>query len=105
MIAPLTRRFMTLAEFKSSLQNPSPPQGINKLLGAMWYDAKSNWNKAHEIAQEIEMPDGSWVHAYLHRVEGDESNAGYWYHRAGRKFSKLSLEKEWEEIVNEFLKS
>ncbi len=90
---------MTLIEFRSSLQNSSPPHGINNLLEAMWHEAKGDWNKAHNIAQDVETPDGSWVHAYLHRVEGDESNARYWYNRAGRKFSKLSLKEEWEEIV------
>jgi hypothetical protein len=94
---------MTLTEFKSSLQNPGPPPGLKNLLEAMWYEAKGDWHKAHNIAQDIETPDGSWVHAYLHRVEGDESNARYWYQRAGRKFSKLSLKEEWDEIVNELM--
>lgn len=69
----------------------------------MWYDAKGDWHKAHNIAQDIETLDGSWIHAYLHRVEGDESNAMYWYNRAARKFSKLPLNEEWEEIVNSLI--
>ena len=68
-------------------------------------EAKGEWNRAHEIAQDIETPSGSRVHAYLHRREGDESNAGYWYHRAGTRFSTLSLEMEWDEIVLSLLQS
>lgn len=96
---------MTLIEFKNSLGKSDPPTGINRLVLAMWYDAKSDWQSAHNIAQEIETPDGSWVHAYLHRKEGDESNAGYWYSRAGKKFPKVSLENERDEIVAYLLES
>lgn len=95
---------MTLIEFKASLQNAEPPQGINDLLRALWHDAKQDWNTSHNIAQDVETSDGSWVHAYLHRKEGDESNARYWYNRAGKKFPKISLEEEWEEIAAELLK-
>lgn len=69
----------------------------------MWYDGKDNWEEAHNLAQDIHTTEGSWVHAYLHRKEGDLGNASYWYHRAGRTMPTLSLEKEWEEIVNAFL--
>lgn len=96
---------MTLQEFKSSLQSSQPPLGISDLLRALWHDSKQDWNTSHNIAQEIETSDGSWVHAYLHRKEGDESNARYWYSRAGKKFPKASLEEEWEEIVEMLLKS
>jgi hypothetical protein len=96
---------MTLSEFKSSLQHERPPQGINDLLRALWHAAKHDWHTSHNIAQEIETSDGSWIHAYLHRKEGDESNARYWYSRAGRKFPKVSLEEEWDEIVEALLKT
>jgi len=96
---------MTLSEFKSSLQNEQPPNGINDLLRALWYDAKHDWNTSHNIAQNIATSDGSWIHGYLHRKEGDESNAGYWYSRAGKKFPKVSLEQEWDELANHFLRS
>lgn len=96
---------MTLLEFKSTLKNAEPPEGINDLLRAMWYDAKQDWNTAHNISQEIHTSDGSWVHAYLHRKEGDESNARYWYSRASKKFPKVSLEEEWEEIAETLLKA
>ncbi|HTH56919.1 MAG TPA: hypothetical protein VL728_12805 [Cyclobacteriaceae bacterium] len=94
---------MTVSEFKSSLGGAEPPQGTSDLLRALWHDAKGDWHGSHNIAQEIETLDGSWVHAYLHRKEGDESNAGYWYTRAGRRFPKISLQEEWEELVSFFL--
>jgi hypothetical protein len=94
---------MTFSEFKSSLQKTTPPLNTGKLLQALWYDAKGDWDTAHNLAQEIETTDGSWVHAYLHRKEGDEGNARYWYHRARKNFPKVTLEQEWEEIVNDFL--
>lgn len=96
---------MTLLEFKSSLQNTAPPHGINDLLCALWYDAKHDWTAAHGIAQDIETQDGSWIHAYLHRKEGDESNARYWYSRAGKKFPKVSLQEEWDGIAETLLKA
>ena len=96
--------FMTLEEFKSSLNNPDPPNGLTPLLKALWYDGKNNWEMAHNITQDINSNEGSWVHAYLHRKEGDLGNASYWYNRAGRKMPNVSLEKEWEDIVVEFIK-
>lgn len=89
---------MTLQEFKSSLQEQQPPP-VAVLLQALWYDAKGDWEKSHELAQDVNTPDGSWVHAYLHRKEGDQFNAQYWYNRAHRKMPEFSLEKEWEEIT------
>lgn len=65
----------------------------------LWWDAKGDWTKAHESAQQDEGPQGSWVHAYLHRKEGDSSNAAYWYGRAGKHAAKSALETEWTEIV------
>jgi hypothetical protein len=94
---------MNLQEFKSSLKNESPPKNISPLLAAMWYDAKGNWNEAHNIAQSIGDKNGSLIHAYLHRKEGDDSNASYWYSKAGKSFPSISLEDEWEKIVNELI--
>jgi len=94
---------MTLSEFKSSLRVPVPPKGVNNFLHALWYEANGKWDEAHNIVQGIETNDSSWIHAYLHRKEGDDSNALYWYNRAGRKFPKINLEKEWEDIVSYFL--
>ena len=93
---------MTLIEFKNSLNNPTPPPAP-PLLQALWHDALGEWNKAHNLAQDMNTPDGSWIHAYLHRKEGDQSNAQYWYNRANRKMPAYSLEQEWEEIVSELL--
>ena len=69
----------------------------------MWQDAKGNWDDAHRVAQEIESTDGAWIHAYLHRKEGDASNAAYWYHRAGKPVAHGPLDEEWEEIVSSLL--
>src|SRR4051794_35199728 len=71
-------------EFKSSLAAEKPPSNISKYLQALWYDGKDDWNQSHNIAQDIEDKNGSWIHAYLHRKEGDISNARYWYQRAGK---------------------
>ena len=94
---------MTLATFKASLANDSPPSGLNPLLQALWYDGKGDWEMAHNVAQEIHTDNGSWVHAYLHRKEGDKSNASYWYHMAGKPFPTVSLDDEWENLVTGFV--
>jgi len=94
---------MTLQEFKSSLKNTAPPNELTPLLKALWYDGKNNWEMAHTIAQDVSSNDGSWVHGYLHRKEGDAGNASYWYSRAGRKMPEVSLNEEWEDIVRELL--
>lgn len=96
---------MILQEFKKSLSLSDPPKGISTLLVAMWYDAKGDWAASHNIAQDIHSKEGSWIHAYLHRKEGDEGNAGYWYARAGRKMPSISLEEEWDAICDELLRS
>jgi hypothetical protein len=91
---------MTLEEFRKSLNSERPPEELNLPLAAMWWDAKGNWSKAHESAQQDEGPEGAWVHAYLHRKEGDVSNAGYWYGQAGKPQARISLDAEWTQIVN-----
>jgi len=93
---------LTLSEFKTSLSNPIPPE-VPTLLQALWQDARGDWEKAHELAQELNTKDGSWVHGYLHRKEGDKFNAQYWYNHADKKMPVYSLEQEWEEIVSELL--
>ncbi|WNJ21018.1 hypothetical protein [Pontibacter sp. G13] len=94
---------MDFASFHQSLTDSQPPAGLHPLLRAMWYDGRGDWDSSHDIAQDIPGKWGSWVHAYLHRKEGDEWNAGYWYRQAGRPFPHLSLEAEWEEIVQQLL--
>ena len=94
---------MTIGEFRDSLQAGQSLAGISPLLSAMWWDAKGDWNRAHEVAQDVNSADGAWVHAYLHRKEGDLANAGYWYRRAGQTPSRLPFEEEWSEIVQSLL--
>jgi hypothetical protein len=95
---------MTLQEFRESLALDVPPPGISVVLAGLWWDGKGDWSRGHEAAGEDEGPAGAWVHAYLHRKEGDLANAGYWYSRAGKKPSTESLEDEWIEIAGELLK-
>jgi hypothetical protein len=94
---------MTLQEFRDSLVLDAPPANLTFALAGLWWDAKGNWKQAHESAQQDEGPAGSWVHAYLHRREGDASNAGYWYRRANKSRSSSSLEQEWIEITESLL--
>jgi hypothetical protein len=96
---------MTLQEFKSTLGQSTPPHHLSALLQSLWYDARGDWESAHNLAQDVSSDDGSWVHAYLHRKEGDAANASYWYHRAKRKMPAYPLDKEWEEITAYFLGS
>jgi hypothetical protein len=96
---------MEIREFTSSLQSPSPPHNLSQYLIALWYDAKNNWQKAHLIAQDIENKNGAWIHAYLHRKEGDAGNANYWYSKAGRPMPTISLEKEYQDLLVYFLKT
>jgi hypothetical protein len=90
---------MTLQEFRTSLSGDKPPAGLSLALAGLWWDAKGDWKQAHESAQQDEGPAGSWVHAYLRRKEGDLSNAGYWYSRAGKPRSTSPLDEEWRAIA------
>lgn len=94
---------MTIEEFNRSLKNSTPPKGLPQLLEALWWDAKGNWDKAHSLADGAPIVNAEWVHAYLHRKEGDQWNAGYWYRRAGRNLPDMSLEEEWNVIVEALL--
>ena len=94
---------MTLDDFRQSVRSDKPPGNLGFALTGLWWDAKGDWNRAHESAQKDEGPAGSWVHAYLHRKEGDASNAGYWYRRAHNPPSKSSLDQEWAEIAASLL--
>jgi hypothetical protein len=94
---------MKIEEFKTSLKQALPPAGITASLAALWYAGKGDWEQAHTIAQDIPTRDGSWVHAFLHRQEGDEWNANYWYNRADRVNPGGALDAEWEGIVREML--
>jgi hypothetical protein len=94
---------MTLEDFEASLSGHEPPSSLAPPLLALWHDGRGDWDKAHQIAQDIDTPDGAWIHAYLHRKEGDLSNARYWYDRADRPEPTDSLASEWSRIVTTFL--
>jgi hypothetical protein len=94
---------MTFDEFRLSLSAADPPAGLTRAIAGLWWDAKGDWTRAHESAQQDEGKDGSWVHAYLHRKEGDQSNAEYWYSRAGKPVCRESLDAEWAIIVKALL--
>ena len=88
--------------FKQTLGGDEPPESFSSYLKALWYDKKGNWKSAHDIAQDIPDKNGAWIHAYLHRKEGDYSNALYWYNKAGKQMANHSLEIEWEQLVKAF---
>ncbi|MCC2665871.1 MAG: hypothetical protein K0S35_3793 [Geminicoccaceae bacterium] len=90
---------MTLQTFRASLSADVPPAGLSPALQALWQEAKGDWHAAHALAQAQDDAEGAWVHAYLHRVEGDLANAGYWYRRAARPASNESLQEEWAAVV------
>ena len=94
---------MTFLDFEKSLNKQKPPPNLSPNLMALWHDGKGNWNKAHDLADGNPYPEADWVHAYLHRKEGDEWNANYWYHRAGKTMPNLSLAEEWQFLVTYFL--
>lgn len=94
---------MDLTGFRATLATAVPPDGLSLPLQTLWWEAKGDWKQAHECAQADEGPDGAAVHAYLHRVDGDLSNAGYWYNRAGRTPRTDTLAAEWEALAREML--
>jgi hypothetical protein len=92
------------AEFKAGLSGASPAAGLPAPLAALWWAAKGKWDEAHRMVQDEETADAAWVHAYLHRVEGDLGNAGYWYRQAGQPVATDSLDAEWERIASALLR-
>jgi hypothetical protein len=90
---------MRLDEFRNSLSGEFPGSDLSAPLAALWWDAKGDWATAHALVDELETPEGMAVHAYLHRKEGQGSNADYWYRRTGRQFHRPSLDEEWEALV------
>jgi hypothetical protein len=90
---------MTADQFRATVENQIPPEGLSVPLLALWWDAKGEWTEAHQLVDELETAEGMAVHAYLHRKEGAASNADYWYARAGRGFNRPTLEAEWEALV------
>jgi len=95
---------MSKSIFHESLSHPEPPEHFSVLLKSLWYDKKGDWKKAHDLVDSLPGAEAAWVHAYLHRKEGDSWNADYWYARAKKVRPTLTLEEEWEELVNHFIK-
>ena len=95
---------MTLDDFRQSLTATEPPTGLSHPLAGLWWDARGDWTRAHESAQQDEGIEGSRVHAYLHRKEGDQDNAAYWYRRAGKPICREPLDAEWLNIVRALLR-
>ncbi|PRX54500.1 hypothetical protein [Flagellimonas meridianipacifica] len=87
------------AIFLQTLEEKFPSADWSLALKALWYDAKGDWNASHNIAQDLHTQMGSWIHAYLHRKEGDDWNAAYWYRQAGQPFPKYGLEKELRWLI------
>jgi hypothetical protein len=94
---------MTPSEFKASLKKPKPPASLAPALAALWWAGKDEWEHAHRIVMKEGGKDCAWVHAYLHRVEGDRDNAHYWYRQAGRSVAQGSLPDEWSKIARTLL--
>ena len=94
---------MTLIEFKESLISDQPINGLSAQLKSLWYDGKGDWHQAHDEIGQLNDQGSAWIHAYLHRKEGDIWNADYWYKRASKMRPDLSFEEEWEQLVLEFL--
>jgi hypothetical protein len=94
---------MTLAGFQRTLAHKVPPRGLSSQLTALWWAKKGDWDQAHRLAMDDPSGEAAWVHAYLHRVEGDLGNAGYWYRRARQPTAQGALDAEWAAIVTELL--
>ncbi|PCJ62860.1 MAG: hypothetical protein COA79_01670 [Planctomycetota bacterium] len=94
---------MNLEEFKKSVEDKQKPDGINILLTSLWEERVGNWDKAHNISQDEKTEDSALIHAYLHRREGDESNAKYWYNRANSSMPEYDMDEEWLCLVKKFL--
>ena len=94
---------MDLESFRKSVAATAPPDGLGSAVEALWWDAKGDWDKAHHCAQAQADAKGAWVHAYLHRKEGDARNAAGWYGRAGQPVAEVSLGEEWTTIARHLL--
>src|SRR5258705_13619126 len=90
---------MNREEFMESIAEEATLTEVSAPLAALWWDAKGDWTRAHAMVDELETGDGMAVHAYLHRKEGDATNAEYWYRRAGRSFHRPLLHDEWMSLV------
>jgi len=96
---------MTAEELRATREDAGPPAALSNLVEALWWEAHGDWDRAHRMVDDLTTRDGAWVHAYLHRVEGDLGNAGYWYRQAGRPVCRAPLQEEWAEIVEALLRA
>jgi hypothetical protein len=94
---------LNLREFRASIDTGEPPDGVSAALRGLWSEAAGDWARGHELVQDESDEASAWVHAYLHRKEGNLSNARYWYARASRPASCASHDEEWEQIVSTLL--
>ena len=94
---------MDFSAFNESIANNHFPSSLSVYLQALWFDAQGNWEEAHRLIQDVAGEKAAWIHAYLHRKEGDVWNADYWYSKAGKIHPSISLAKEWENLVSSFL--
>ena len=94
---------MNLSDFMDSLKEGDPPRGLAAPMRALWHEARGDWTKAHEIVASEKSKTAARVHAYLHRKEGDTTNADYWYAHCGEERPRSALEKEWESLVQSLL--
>ena len=94
---------MTVDELLATAGDSEPPPGLTALLRALWLDAHGDWSGAHQVAQDDGSHDAAWIHAYLHRKEGDAANAAYWYGRAAQPVASGALDKEWRRIAGTLL--
>ena len=94
---------MTFAEFERSLKGAEPPRGLAPTLAALWWARKDDWDQAHTIVMNQDSREAAWVHAYLHRVEGDAGNAAYWYGQAKKPVAAGTLAAEWQAIATALL--
>jgi hypothetical protein len=94
---------MTIEQFRASISESEPPRDLPVTAQALWWDAKGEWARAHDLVDELETPQAMAVHAYLHRKEGQTGNADYWYSRAGRQFHRPELDDEWEALMQGLL--
>ena len=90
---------MNVGQFRETVKQQMPPEGLGAPMAALWWDAKGDWTQAHLLVDSLETREGMAVHAYLHRKEGKAENAEYWYSRAGREFHRNTLEAEWDALV------
>jgi hypothetical protein len=94
---------VTPHDYRQTLSQGSPPSALSAPLAGLWWAKKGDWDKAHKLVQDEEGTDAAWVHAYLHRVEGDLSNAGYWYRQARKPLARGDLDAEWTAMVTVLL--